>query len=97
MKLNQHLKNWKQIVSQRFPQLSLPQVSGLAAWSFGMVMTHSSSLTRVSSLIAKINQEKDNTVRQRLKEWYKEGKAKAKKDNKRVSLEVKDCSVLLHY
>ncbi|MDJ0633464.1 MAG: transposase [Xenococcaceae cyanobacterium MO_188.B29] len=91
MKLNQHLKGWKQIVSQRFPQLSLPQVSGLAAWSFGMVMTQSSSLTRVSSLIAKINQEKDNTVRQRLKEWYKEGKAKAKKDNKRVSLEVKDC------
>lgn len=39
MKLNQHLKNWKQIVSYRFPDLSLPQVSGLATWSFGMVMT----------------------------------------------------------
>lgn len=91
MKLNQHLKDWKQIVSQKFSHLSLPQVSGLAAWSFGMVMTKSSSLTRVSSLIAKINQEKDNTVRQRLKEWYKEGKAKAKKGNKRVSLEVKGC------
>ena len=24
MKLNQHLKDWKQIVSQRFPHLSLP-------------------------------------------------------------------------
>lgn len=91
MKLNQHLKDWKQIISQRFPHLSLPQVSGLATWSFGMVMAQSSSLTRVSNLIAKINQEQENTVRQRLKEWYKEGKAKAKKDNKRVSLEVKDC------
>lgn len=91
MKLNQHLKDWKQIVSYRFPQLSLPQVSGLATWSFGMVMTQSSSLTRVSTLIAKINQESENTVRQRLKEWYKEGKAKAKVGNKRVSLEVKDC------
>lgn len=89
MKLNQHLKDWKQIVSQKFPDLSLPQVSGLATWSFGMVMTQSSSLTKVSTLIAKINQEKDNTVRQRLKEWYKEGKAK--KGNKRVSLEVKSC------
>ena len=39
MKLNQHLKDWKQIVSQRFSHLSLPQVSGLAAWSLGMVMT----------------------------------------------------------
>ncbi len=91
MKLNQHLKDWKQIVSQKFPHLSLPQVSGLATWSFGMVMTSSSSLTRVSHLIAKINTEQENTVRQRLKEWYKEGKAKAKKGNKRVSLEVKDC------
>ncbi len=90
MKLNQHLKDWKQIVSGRFPHLSLPQVSGLATWSFGMVMTQSSSVTRVSHLIAKINQEQDNTVRQRLKEWYKEGKAKSKKGNKRVSLEVKD-------
>lgn len=91
MKGNQHLKDWKQIVSQRFPHLSLPQVSGLATWSFGMVMTQSSSLTRVSSLIAKVNQEQENTVRQRLKEWYKEDKAKAKKGNKRVSLPVKDC------
>jgi hypothetical protein len=91
MKLNQHLKDWKQIVSCRFPHLSLPQVNGLATWSFGMVMTQSSSLTRVSHLIAKINTEQDNTVRQRLKEWYKEGKAKSKKGNHRVSLEVKDC------
>lgn len=91
MKLNQHLKDWKQIVSERFPILSLPQVSGLATWSFGMVMTQSSSLTRVSHLIAQINQEQDNTVRQRLKEWYKEGEAKSKTGNKRVSLEVKDC------
>jgi hypothetical protein len=91
MKLNQHLKDWKQIVSARFPHLSLPQVSGLATWSFGMVMTKSSSLTRVSTVIAKINQEKDNTVRQRLKEWYKQGEDKSKKGNKRASLPVKDC------
>ncbi len=89
MKSNQHLKNWKQIVSYRFPHLSLPQVSGLATWSFGMVMTQSSSLTRVSNLIAKVNQEKENTVRQRLKEWYKAGEAKEKIGNKRTSLEVK--------
>ena len=91
MKLNQHLKNWKQIVSYRFPHLSLPQVSGLATWSFGMVMTQSSSLTRVSNLIAKVNQERENTVRQRLKEWYKAGEAKEKIGNKRASLEVKEC------
>ena len=91
MKLNQHLKDWKQIISYRFPRLSLPQISGLATWSFGMVMTQSSSLTKVSTLIAKVNQEQENTVRQRLKEWYKSGEAKAKKGNKRASMDVTEC------
>jgi hypothetical protein len=91
MKLNQHLKGWKQIISYRFPRLSLPQISGLATWSFGMVMTQSSSLTKVSTLIAKVNQEPENTVRQRLKEWYKSGEAKAKKGNKRGSMDVTKC------
>ena len=91
MKLNQHLKNWQQIVSGRFNHLSLPQIKGLATWSFGMVMTQSSSLSKVSGLIAKINGESENTVRQRLKEWYKSARAKSKKGNKRTSLEVKDC------
>ena len=88
MKLNQHLKDWKQIISYRFPNLSLPQISGLATWSFEMVMTQSSSLSKVSALIAKVNQEEENTVRQRLKEWYKSGEAKTKKGNKRASIEV---------
>ena len=91
MKRNQHLKDWKQIVSCRFPDLSLPQVNGLATWSFGMVMTQSSSLSKVSNLIAKINSEQENTVRQRLKEWYKSGTAKTRPGNKRASIEVESC------
>jgi hypothetical protein len=67
----------------------MPQVIGLATWSFGMVMTNSSSLTQVSRFIAIVNGEKPNTVRQRLKEWYQE--AKAKKGNKRSTLEVNQC------
>ena len=77
MKINQHLKDWKQIVSSKFPDLSLPQVNGLATWrtshvaeetsatvslSFGMVMTQSSSLSKVSSLITKIDREQENTL-----------------------------------
>ena len=91
MKWNKHLKDWHQIVSSRFNHLSLPQIKGLATWSFGMVMTQSSSLSKVSALIAKLNGESENTVRQRLKEWYKSGLAKSKKGNKRASLEIKDC------
>jgi hypothetical protein len=54
-----------------------------------MVMTKSSSLTQVSRLIAAVNEEKPNTVRQRLKEWYQSGKAK--KGEKRSTLEVSSC------
>jgi hypothetical protein len=62
---NKYLKEWAKIVSYHFPNLSLPEVSGLATWSFGMVITSSSSLTRVSEFIGRINQEKTNTVKQR--------------------------------
>lgn len=86
---NKHLLDWSCIVSQQMNHLSLPQVAGLATWSFGMVMTKSSSLTQVSNFIAKINGEKANTVRQRLKEWYQE--ASAKTGNKRCSLDVSSC------
>jgi hypothetical protein len=86
---NKYLKDWSNLVSCHFPNLSLPEVAGLATWSFGMVITNSSSLTRVSELIARINSEKTNTVRQRLKEWYQD--SKAKKGKKRRELEVKSC------
>ena len=66
---NQYLKQWSTIVSSHFRHLSLPEVTGLATWSFGMVITGSSSLTKVSEFIAKVNGEKSNTVRRRLKEW----------------------------
>jgi hypothetical protein len=86
---NKYLKDWSKIVSNHFPHLSLPEVTGLATWSFGMVITGSSSLTRVSQLISKINGEKSNTVRQRLKEWYQD--TKAKKGKKRRELDVSKC------
>lgn len=86
---NKHLKQWSRIVSEQMPHLSITQVVGLATWSFGMVMTRSSSLTQVSKFIALVNEEKPNTVRQRLKEWYQE--AQAKKGQKRCSFEVSSC------
>jgi len=83
---NKYLKQWSCIESEHLPHLSIPQAIGLATWSFGMVMTKSSSLTQVSRLIAAVNEEKPNTVRQRLKEWYQSGKAK--KGEKRSTLEI---------
>ncbi|WP_256875071.1 hypothetical protein [Nostoc sp. C052] len=57
------------------PHLSIPQVVRLATWSFGIVMTKSSSLSQVSQFIARVNGEKASAVRQKLKEWYQEAEA----------------------
>lgn len=54
-----------------------------------MVMTRSSSLTRVATFMARLNQEQTNTVRQRLKEWYQEAPAKSGK--KRADFDVSSC------
>ena len=86
---NRYLKEWAKIVSYHFPHLSLPEVAGLATWSFGMVITGSSSVTRVSEFIAKLQSEKSNTVRQRLKEWYQD--SNAKKGKKRRELDISEC------
>ncbi|BAY96520.1 hypothetical protein NIES37_04530 [Tolypothrix tenuis PCC 7101] len=86
---NEYLKQWTRIVSEKMPHLSIPQVVGLATWSFGMVMTKSSSLTKVAQLIARVNGEKAATVRQRLRQWYEE--AEAKKGLHRRSLDVSSC------
>lgn len=87
------LKQWNRIVSAHFPHLSIPQVTGLSVWSFGMALTQSSSLTRVSQAIAQLNQERPNTVRQRLKEWYQEASAKSGKH--RWQWQVEPCLVPL--
>lgn len=83
------LKQWNRIVSAHFPHLSLPEVTGLSLWSFGMVMTHSSSLNRVAEAVAYLNEERPNTVRQRLKEWYQEAAAKSGKH--RSDWSVQEC------
>ena len=89
MQKNEYLKQWTRIVSKQMPHLSIPEVVGLATWSFGMVMTKSSSLSKVSQFIAVVNGEKASTVRQRLREWYEE--AEAKKGLHRRSLDVSSC------
>ncbi len=87
------LKEWSRIVSRQFPNLSLPQVRGLATWSFGIALAQSSSLSRVSETIAQLNDEPPNRVRQRLKEWYQESQAKS--GQQRRSVEVEPCFAYL--
>jgi hypothetical protein len=72
-----HLKEWNRIVSAHFPHLSISQVTGLSLWSFGMAMARTSSLTQVSECLAQLNEERPNTVRQRLKAWYQDASAQS--------------------
>ena len=68
------------------PHLSKPQAVVLAMWSFGIVMSNTCGLTTVSTFIASLLEQKDNTVRQRLREWYRNDEAK--KGIQRSELEV---------
>lgn len=87
------LEEWKQTVANQMPQLSTPQATVLALWSFGMVISHSCGLTTVSSSLALLMGAKENSVRQRIREWYY---AQADKRGKgRCELEVSSSFVPL--
>ena len=75
------------------PHLSKPQAVVLALWSFGIVMSKSCGLTTVSVFLAGVMGQKENTVRQRLREWYRDDEAK--KGIQRTDLDVSRCFVPL--
>lgn len=83
------LSEWQAIVSQKMSHLSKPQVMVLAMWSYGMVMTQSCGLTTVTAFLASLLEQKENSVRQRLREWYKNGEDKQGLD--RSEVEVTTC------
>jgi hypothetical protein len=64
------LEEWKRTIGKHMPHLSAPQATVLALWSFGMVMSQSCGLNTVSSSLALLLGSKENSVRQRLREWY---------------------------
>ena len=86
---NQEYKEWVRIVTTKMTHLSKPQAVVLAMWSFGMVMTGSCGLSTVSVFWAALLGKKENTVRQQLKEWYKD--KEGKKGQQRCQLEVNSC------
>lgn len=89
MRTNPQLKNWIGTLTRHLPHLSKPQARVLALWSFGMVMAQSSGLTTVATFLAHLLDQKPNTVRQRLREWYQS--AADKKGKKRQALNVTTC------
>src|SRR5258705_7939898 len=61
---------WTKELRRAFPALSQPQVTGLAEWSFGMVLARCCSLDSVASYMADWLGQPELSVRSRLREWY---------------------------
>ena len=80
---------WTKVLTTQMPHLSKPQARVLALWSLGMVLARSCALTAVSLFLAEGLDRKANTVRQRLREWCYE--AKAKRGGPRQELAVETC------
>ena len=89
MRKNPELQDWIRTVIKKMPNLSKRQAIVLAMWSFGMVMSQSCGLTTVSTFLAQLLGKKENTVRQQLREWYRD--SKDKKGKKRTAIDVSTC------
>ena len=80
---------WLTTIMQHLSPVRKPQATVLALWSFGMVLARSCTLTTVSSRLAAGMQRPEQTVRQRLREWYDD--AARKRGAKRQALRVETC------
>ena len=89
MTYQEQVCQWEQTVSSHLPQLSKPQVSVLACWSFALVLLKSVGMTQVSVWLALMLGGKVGAWRQNLREWCYE--AVDKKGEQRAQLEVAMC------
>jgi hypothetical protein len=83
------LSCWEKEVSTAFAHLSRPQLRGLILWSAGIALTGSAGLSQISALLALLLGQGEQTVFQRLREWYLDGSQKSGKH--RRELEVRTC------
>jgi hypothetical protein len=83
------LSQWSQQVSTAFAHLSKPQVWGLVLWSAGIALSGAAGIAQISALLALVLEQQEQTVFQRLREWYLDAEHKSGK--KRRELEVVSC------
>lgn len=83
------LRQWIETVSRHMPHLSRPQATILALWSFGVVMARSCGLTTVSAFLASVLGVRQDAIRERLRDEYRE--AAAKKGKRRIAIAPESC------
>lgn len=89
MTCSERVSQWQATVSRYLSPLSGPQAGVLALWSLGMVLSGSCGLSQVSTMLALVLHQQEETLRQRLREWYYGAADKA--GQHRRSLEVESC------
>ena len=89
MSCQERLSQWETEVSTAFAHLSHPQIWGLVLWSAGIALSGSAGITQISALLAFVLCQGEQTVFQRLREWYLDADQKSGK--KRRDLEVSTC------
>jgi hypothetical protein len=83
------IAQWQEQVARLLPGLSKPEANVLGLLSYAMILTRGSGLTRLSSWLAQVEQVPAGRLRQRLREFYYE--AKAKRGKKRREVQVEKC------
>jgi hypothetical protein len=89
MSYQERLSQWETEVSTAFAHLSQPQIGGLVLWSVGIALSGSAGMTQISALLSLVLCQGEQTVFQRLREWYLDADQKSGK--KRRELEVTTC------
>ena len=83
------LSQWFAEVSTHMPQLSKRQAMGLALYSFGIALTGRCGISSIVCFLSVLLGERENTLRQRLREVTYE--AEAKRGAQRREIEVERC------
>lgn len=88
MSRSPELYQWRTQIANHFPHLSQPVVMGLALWSLGMIVVRSCSLTAIADWWSSQGGEPFQTVRERLRDTYREADAKAGAHRRQLDLET---------
>lgn len=86
MSHHEALSQWEREVSSKLPHLSRCEVWVLALYSFGMVVRQSCGVTTVASFLAALLEVKENTMRQRLREWSYPSQRKRGKQRREIEV-----------
>src|SRR6267154_1430233 len=77
MSRHPQLYHWEKTLARHFPKLPKTFVVLLALWTLGMILARRCGLSSVALFLARTLGRKENTMRQRLREFYQEKTAKA--------------------